>query len=99
VVGGVDLELQNRGQKHREPLAKLGAEGIKEWVARTPTTMSGGGKEAELSRGGAGGRREMERGSAPAHCHTEIRPQPTWGGGDRRQPALAPPPRVERSHR
>jgi hypothetical protein len=37
VVGGVDLELQNRGQKRREPLAKLGAEGIKEWVARTPT--------------------------------------------------------------
>jgi hypothetical protein len=34
VVGGVELELQNQGQKHREPLAKLGAEGIDEWVAR-----------------------------------------------------------------
>jgi hypothetical protein len=29
----VKLELQNPVEKHREPLAKLGAEGIKEWVA------------------------------------------------------------------
>jgi hypothetical protein len=36
VVRGVELELQNQGQKHREPLAKLGAKGIEEWVARTP---------------------------------------------------------------
>jgi hypothetical protein len=34
-VTGVELELQNQVQKHREPLVKLRAEGIEEWVART----------------------------------------------------------------
>jgi hypothetical protein len=34
-VKGVELELQNQVQKHHEPMAKLGAEGIKEWEART----------------------------------------------------------------
>jgi hypothetical protein len=36
-VGKVKLKLQNLVEKHREPLAKLGAEGIKERVARAPT--------------------------------------------------------------
>jgi hypothetical protein len=34
VVGGVELELQNRGQKDFEPMVKLRAEGIEQWVAR-----------------------------------------------------------------
>jgi hypothetical protein len=36
-VEKVKLKLQNLVEKHREPLAKLGAEGIKERVARAPT--------------------------------------------------------------
>jgi hypothetical protein len=68
VVVGVELELQNQGQKHFEPLAKLGAEGIEEWVARTPATR-------------CGMKKRNSEGSAPANGHTEIRPQPTWGSG------------------
>jgi hypothetical protein len=39
VVRGVELKLQNQGQKHFEPLAKLRVEGIEEWFARTPANQ------------------------------------------------------------
>jgi hypothetical protein len=35
-AGGVELVLLNQGQKHSEPLAKLGVEGIEEWLAGSP---------------------------------------------------------------
>jgi hypothetical protein len=55
-----------------------------------------GVKHSRAGRERASEGKEMERGSTPAHCHTEIRPQPTWGSDDRRRPTRAPPPRGER---
>jgi hypothetical protein len=38
-LGRVKLEVENLVEKYREPLAKLGAKGIQEWVATAPANQ------------------------------------------------------------
>jgi hypothetical protein len=54
-VERVKLELQNLVEKHREPLAKLKAEGIKERVARAPANRWQVGSAQKQSRVGCDG--------------------------------------------
>jgi hypothetical protein len=75
-VKGVELMLLSRGQKHREPLAKLRAEGIEEWLARAPV-VTGGGREqqpSEQSRGSGSVNEEGERrrGESVLGLNTEV---------------------------